>query len=495
MPADYGKVKSALRKVPLEDSLRHIWQYSRLVSGGVKLPYSYVHRDLRGYSHSIEKYLHPHQVDLLARELLLHADRSGKPTGHSLATWPDFVDVKGALDTYANDVYADNSGTDIMLTLHRIAQSQFPRFSLLTKTKIGRYLAMYKTPGIRAIFEERLGIDVEAYFLMAFGVIASSLSRIETNTKTDYAVLGLEPEQTARFFDRITSTVPVMRAKLIETQRLNDCWEYTFNAFHFYPLISLYPENPERLLCPVPPALERRLLEGLYFDLVDAEGFAKAFGDAFESVVGRMLKSLEPRYEVKPAQATKIGKQQFHGTDWIVRTSQSCAFVECKSKRLSLGGRVAEQVGDLERDIVKLAEAVVQNYANIFREMQAKQDVDCQYYNVIITLEDWILFSDITTRILHGHVIDLLSKKGLPADLTTSVPYRVLSFEGAMYTCAVLKDHTMEEVFGLEDDPKLGGLFFITDLKIRFPNADADSVGDFEDDFLALVNPIMDQAM
>lgn len=494
VPADYAKVKSALRKVPLEDSLRHVWQYSRLVSGQVKLPDSYLHRDERGYSHDIEKYLFPHQVELLARELLLHADRSGRPTGHSLANWPDFADVKSALDKFANDVHEDNPNTDIMLTLHRIAQDQLPRFSRLTPAKIGRYLAMYRTPALRAIFEEHLGIDVDTYFVLTFGVIASALTRVHMNTTTDYAILGVDRSQSTRFFERITGGLEPMRKKLIETQRQNDCWEYTFNAFHFYPLISLFPGHPERVLCPVPPALERRLLEGLYFDLVNAKGFPHAFGDAFESITGRMLRSLEKRYEVEEAQPQKIRKQRYDGTDWIVRSPGNCAFVECKSKRLSLSGRVAEQVSDLEKDIVKLAEAVVQNYANIYREMQAKQENDCQYFNIIITLEDWILFSDITTTTLHGHVVDQISKKGLPEDLIDKVPYRVLSFEGAMYTCATLKDRPMIEVFGVENNPTFSGMYFLTDLKNRFPNADGDSVGDFEEDFLALMRPVIQQS-
>lgn len=285
-----------------------MWQYSRLVSGQVKLPDSYVHRDERGYSHDIEKYLHPHQVELLARELLLHADRSGRPTGHSLANWPDFANVKSALDTFANDVHEDNPNTDIMLTLHRIAQAQFPRFSRLTRAKIGRYLAMYRTPALRAIFEEHLGIDVDTYFVLTFAVIASALSRVQMNTMTDYEILGVDRSQSTRFFERISGSLEPMRKKLIDTQRQNDCWEYTFNALHFYPLISLFPDHPERVMCPLPPALERRLLEGLYFDLVDAKGFPNAFGDAFESITGRMLRSLEPRYEVEEVQPQKIKK-------------------------------------------------------------------------------------------------------------------------------------------------------------------------------------------
>ncbi|MEA9557444.1 hypothetical protein VC273_16485 [Xanthomonas nasturtii] len=460
----------------------------------MKLPDSYVHRDERGYSHDIEKYLHPHQLELLARELLLHADRSGRHTGHSLANWPDFANVKSALDTFANDVHEDNPYTDIMLTLHRIAQAQFPLFSRLTRAKIGRYLAMYRTPALRAIFEDHLGIDVDIYFVLTFAVIASALSRVQMNTMTDYEILGVDRSQSTRFFERISGSLGPMRKKLIDTQRHNDCWEYTFNALHFYPLISLFPDHPERVLCPLPPALERRLLEGLYFDLVDAKGFPKAFGDAFESITGRILMSLEPRYEVEEVRPKKIKKLRYDGTDWIIRSPGNCAFVECKSKRLSLGGRVAEQASDLEKDIVKLAEAVIQNYANIHRELQAKQEEDCQYFNIIITLEDWILFSDITTMTLHDHVVDQLSKKGLPVDLIDKVPYRVLSFEGAIYTCATLKDRSMVEVFGLEKNPKFSGLYFLTDLKNRFQNADAESVGDFEEDFHVLMRPVIEQS-
>ncbi|MBB4132020.1 hypothetical protein [Xanthomonas sp. 3075] len=185
----------------------------------MKLPDSYVHRDERGYSHDIEKYLHPHQVELLARELLLHADRSGRPTGHSLANWPDFANVKSALDTFANDVHEDNPNTDIMLTLHRIAQAQFPRFSRLTRAKIGRYLAMYRTPALRAIFEEHMGIDVDTYFVLTFAVIASALSRVQMNTMTDYEILGVDRSQSTRFFERISGSLEPMRKKLIDTQR------------------------------------------------------------------------------------------------------------------------------------------------------------------------------------------------------------------------------------------------------------------------------------
>ncbi|MXV33521.1 hypothetical protein DYQ91_11550 [Xanthomonas sp. LMG 8989] len=155
---------------------------------------------------------------------------------------------------------------------------------------------------------------------------------------------------------------------------------------------------------------------------------------------------------------------------------------------------MAEQVSDLEKDMVKLAEAVVQNYANIHREMQDKQEEDCLYFNIVTTLEDWILFSNITTTMLHSHVVDQLSKKSLPAELIDKVPYRVLSFEGAIYTCATLKVQSMIEVFGLEKNPDFNGLLFLTNLKSRFQNADTDSVGNFEDDFNTLILPVIEKS-
>lgn len=494
MPADYGRVRSALRKLSLEESLVHVWQYSRLVSDGVALPYGYNHRDRNGHHKQLERYLFPHEIDLLARELLLHADRSGRPCERSLARWGDLTDTLNAIKTFADDSFDPNVDGGIMLTLHRIAHQQFPRFSRTNGVKMGRYLALYRSPDLKTFFESKLGISVDAYFILTFAAIASSWRRPRMNTTTDYTVLGLGSEETARFFDRIVGALPDVRAKLIQDQRLNDCWEYTFNAIHYKPLISLDPKRPERVYCPSPPALERRLTEGIYYDLPNSRTFARAFGKAVEDVSGQMLISLRPKYTVQRPEPEHVGRQRFDGTDWIVSSPEGQAYVECKGKRLSLAGTLAENLDELRSQLAILADAIVQNYKNISRAIERRKtsgQPPMQFYCVVITLEDWFLFSEITSQMLHDHVVSKLGEAQLSNELLDEVPYRVLGFEAAMYCCAALLESTMDKVFGLTNDPRFVGLAYINDLRDRFPDVQPHIVGNFDAEFDALLDPVI----
>ncbi len=402
-----------------------------------------------------------------------------------------------ALKEFGNDSFNPNVEGGIYLTLHRLAHQQFPRFSKLTKTKVGRHLALYRSRQLREIFEATLGIDVDVYFIMAFAVIAGALERVRTNVNTDYAVVGVGRDQSDRFFKLIVGSREEMRQMAIKSQKLDDCWEYAFNVFHYKPMIALDPKHPERVYCPVPAALEKRVIEGLYYDLVKTKGFEGAFGDAVDEVIGRMLKSLGPTYEVFKPEVLKIGKQRFDNTDWIVQKDECCAYVECKAKRISLSGRVAEEVQSLKKELGILAEAVVQNYANIHRDrQQAAQNgqPERQFFNLVITLEDWLLFSEITFQILHEQVADKLSAAGLPNALLQEVPYRVMGFEGAQHCCAALIDHPIHEVIGLTNEPKYAGMAFTHELRDRYPNTDADTVGGFEADFEELLNPMINKA-
>ncbi len=494
MPANYGVVRSVLRQFSLEESLPHIWHYSRLVSQNVPLPSSYTY-GRPGYWDRLPQTLFPHKVDLLVRELLLHADHWDTKQIKSLSRWDDLADAVNALRDFGDKSFDPHAGGGVRLTLHRLAQQQFPRFSLLTSPKMGRHLALYRTPAIREVFERNLGIGVDAYFLMAFAVIAGSLSRPHNNLRTDYTIVGLDPEQTKRFFDLIVGQRKEMRNKAIEVQRLDDQWEYAFNVFHYKPMISLDPNHPERAFCPVPAALEKRVVEGLYYDLVNAQGFDNAFGEAVDGLIGRMLRSLAPECEVFKPEALIIGKYRYDGSDWIIRKGNYDAHVECKAKRMSMSGRVADNVQALRKELAKLAEAIVQNYGNIQRSRQHGSQpgiTERQHFNLVITLEDWLIFSDLTFDLLYELVVEQLGAARLSLDLLDEVPYRVMSFETAQHFCGAVKTHPMEEVIGASNDAKYGGMAFTHELQDRFPDVDYHGVGGFDADFDALVAPIVE---
>ena len=498
MLADYGRVKRALRTLNLEESLIHLWNYSRLVSDNVPLPPVYRHADRRGVAQNLTRFVFPHELELLARELLLHADRSERKAHRSIGDWYVLAESMNAIKGYANDVFDANKSGGVMLTLHRLAHQQFPRFSIITASKIGRYLALYRHQALSEVFERRIGVDVDSYFVMAFATIAATTQRPITNTQTDYSVLGIEDSTSRLFFSRIVGGIDEVRKKLIEDQRLGDTWEYTFNALHYKPLIAFNPLHPERAICPVPPLLERRLTDGIFFDLYESgSGFEKAYGDAVENIVGRMLASLPPSFDTYKPDPLTIGKSSFAGCDWIVAEHESYAFVECKAKRIASKARVADRLKDLQDELRYLADAVVQNYLNLHRWASHDPKIAKKKgpsYCIVVTLEDWLLFSPIATETLEKLVSVGLEKHGISEELATKSPYLVMGSESFQKAVAALRVHPMSDVFGGLDLPKYKGWLPSTYLHDRYPDIESDDVGAFCTEFQGLLDCVMASA-
>ncbi|MCU1128939.1 hypothetical protein JAK51_22290 [Stenotrophomonas maltophilia] len=493
MEPNYKRVRRTLQDFSLEDSLVHIWQYSRLISGGVPLPVTYNHQNA-GTPRRIEKHVHAHELDLLAREMVLHASRSEKPAKSSISTWEGAAAAFNAIKEYAGGI-VDLKNEDVMLVLHRIAHQQFPKFSRLSHSKIGRYLSLYRHDQLRTIFERRLGITVESYFILAMAVLGSAVRKPHMNTTTDFSILGVDLDQSRAFFGRIAGHVDVIANKLRQDQKLDGCWEYTLNALHFLPLVALDEAHMERVLCPLPPALEARLIEGIFFDIYErGSGFENAYGSAVEALVGRMLQALPDTYTVRKPDPITLGKQVFHLSDWIVKQGISSAYIECKAKRIALKGRVAATLDDLRAELQFLADAVVQNYANMLRtdkDIGTTGAIQGRAYCLVVTLEDWILFSDSAFSTLHALVAKGLAEKNMPANLPDIAPYLILSAETFQSCVQALSLHSMEEVFGSAEHPDYKGWAFSTYLHRHFPNLDAQHVGGFDAEAHRLFEPFM----
>ncbi len=428
---------------------------------------------------------------------MLHSDRSTRKPTRSLATWEHLASAVNAIRYYGDAVFDGEKDGGVMLTLHRIAHQQLPRFSRFSRSKMGRYLALYRFDALSPFFRKRIGIDVDSYFAMAFAVISASNQRPCSNRQTDYSVLGVDPLCSERFFSRIVGSAEEIRAKLISEQRLGDCWEYTFNALHFKPLVAFDAKHPERLICPLPHAVESRLTEGVFFDVFsDRPGFEKAYGDAIEHIVGRMLQSLPSSYSVIKPDKEVVGKLEFAGTDWIIGDGVDKAYIECKAKRLALRGRVAEKVEDLRDEMRHLADAVLQNYRNIDRAIRrpiASSETGSAF-SIVVTLEDWFLFSPVATDMLEQMVTEGLHSAGLPIDLRERIPYLIFGAESFQHAIAAMLSHSISDVLGGLQMPKYQGWVPSTYLQERFADANPAAIGDFERDFEALVGTLLSEA-
>ncbi|MBV6851828.1 hypothetical protein, partial [Xanthomonas euvesicatoria] len=278
--------------------------------------------------------------------------------------------------------------------------------------------------------------------------------------------------------------------------RLNNCWEYTFNAMQFKPLIYLDSAHPERVYCPLPSLLETRLLEGLFFDLyTKGEGFEIAYGQAVDELIGRILLDLKHLYEISKPIVARAKGGDIHGADWILQSELDCVFIECKAKRMSMAARVAERADDLRKELTYLAKAVVQNYRNIIRfvENQVSGRISCRnLYCVVVTLEDWILFSPITHAMIRKSVEEELSRYDIPSTLINQIPYQVMSTSTFQYCLAALKNSSISEVFTGIADSKYDGWSFDSYLKSEFPALETHSVGEFGAEFDVLFKDFID---
>ena len=185
-------------------------------------------------------------------------------------------------------------------------------------------------------------------------------------------------------------------------------------------------------------------LDGNIHDLVNGPDFDNAFGKSFQIYVGEVIEfaSKPPRFAIMPEESYYIGSKKFHGVDWVLSDNTGHLFIEAKTKRLTLGAKI-RSVGDyLGRDLATIATAIVQHYQNILRALDRttrwKPD-GLPIYPLILTLEEWFIFSPSVVDILNKHVRRLLHERGVSEQVLTDMPFTIASaheFEAASQVIA-----------------------------------------------------------
>lgn len=421
----YDKLARIARSFGLRDSLLHIWAYSLHVGHGFHLPEDYAH-SRPGLARQIRPYVHEFYLDLYVREALLHAGPS-KGARRSLQRWDDLRRLHGAIHAYS-DLKARCSG-DLWITLHRIGHQQLPHFDRFRPAYLGRYWSLYRRGGLSRIVHDALGLTAEDYFLLAAATQTLYMRSHEVPLVPQLAALGLDPSAVAARVHAITGTPSLLRRRCLEVARHDSAWDYTINPIVANPLVRLRADASELLACPRPSLLGKRLLAGLFYDLFSTPGFAQAYGDAFEELAGDCLQQATGAIEaVRPLPYTVRGAVR-HGADWILRDGHATLFVECKTMRMPVSAQLAAGPGDLEAGLKRLAKAVVQNCANIRDAMAGHAGIPCAdgpVHSLIVTLEDWILFSPASFEALDTLVEAGLADRGLDPTLVQQHPFSVI---------------------------------------------------------------------
>ncbi|CUJ69456.1 Uncharacterised protein [Achromobacter xylosoxidans] len=447
----YKPLRNLLRRLSLEESLIALWQYSAHLSGDVRLPALAHGVDGRGMPLDIAKSVHPWELSLLAREVILHASSQDGLNLRSLSTFAKAINRVKDLSAFG----AENMDMDgLMLQIHRLAHQQFPVQRGVQLVDLMRYRLIFQHPSVTQLFTNGIGLTSENFFFLGFAVAASLMARPRFITNTDFTPFGISDDQRDAFFKLLVRTKQVLRQMCEEKQKFGPSWAYTTNPLAYAPLVNVDAEFPHRVYGPVPNMVLRRITSGVYFDLVNLNGFNQAYGPAFDHYIGLVMRKTlgsTPLWGVHKPKPYRIkNRGELEGADWILSDGTATLFIECKAARPQAKAIEAESKSDVEQTIDRLAAMIVQNYQNIAHALVGLTDWRpnlMPVYNLVVTLEDFIAFGAVIAPPVRAKVLEGLKCKGLSAQLIDEVPYSLVSaheFEGI---CSVLRAFSVNEVF------------------------------------------------
>jgi len=372
---------------------------------------------------------YPWEIDLLTREIILNARIAGK---RSLGTWQEFSTVINRLRDLENEISERYGSADTVLReVHRIVHQQFPWQRKPSTQSMMRAYKIFGTPELRKILEETTGIALDAYFQLGLACSGHFLREPGINTEQDYAILGASREVTQNFFEQFTIPLKRLKEKTIAEQRYDDSWLYAFNPLRGWPFIQFDLGHPERVLCPIPTFLMRRFSEGIFYDVVGHANFANAFGKAFEQYVGVVLERiLDSSFTICSEQEYWVGNNRKDGVDWIVSDQTGHLFIECKTRRLRQDAKFIVDNGGLEAALDSMAKSIVQHYRNINEALDEKtkwKSDGLPIYPLIVTLENWYIFSPPVIEILKKRVHTHLDTYNIDRAIIDKMPYVVAS--------------------------------------------------------------------
>lgn len=454
----YKPLRNYLRNTNLVDSLGAIrWYVSYSQFPDSPPPATDMQVDpvfYKGMNHMI--FLPPWQLAILARELIINSTPSSLSLLHDLRQWKDVasaINKVKAIDEEISKRYVNQQNVLHMLSKLFPHQQFVWQENRPNKQTITRYYYIYRNPKLRPIFENFFGLSVEAHFVI--GALAwlnykkflgltyppSGFDKGFTVTMQDYEL----------FLKHYAISLDNLKQKLQDPteRKMNAEFFYYFDSLRRYPMVLTKLNGVDSHICPVPTYLYWRVTDGIYYELVNEKGFDQAIGDGFKDYIGEVLGEQAYPKSIQVIDADQFIAKKLPKPDWIVVQSDTCAFVECKAKRMTLEARTDINLNPAtEEQLEKLAESIIQCYlaildasARSYKELGSMKKI----YPIVVTMENWYIFGDIMA-LLRKKVEKVAADKGVDRKLIESMPYLVLSSQEFETLSVILKSKTLDEI-------------------------------------------------
>ncbi|HEX3653011.1 MAG TPA: hypothetical protein VHU18_09340 [Rhizomicrobium sp.] len=471
---EYKPFRNYMRQFQRLQGLIDIWQYSLHIVEGKSLPLDYLADIAARTRRNLHQYLYPWDIDILARELILNgAERRNR----SLQRWGDLSVAIDHLRRLGDEAYSrgDAEPADVMLEMHRIAHRQFPWQQKMGANGFIRALKVFGHASVNCIVERELGMSAEQFIMLGTAVTGNFHRSWGMSTEQNYSALGIPVAASQAFFERLSSTCGTLREQTLAVQRYNSDWQYTWNPLQARPLVRFDRDHPARVVCPMPYYLIKRATAGLFYDLVRSSDFDNPFGYSFQSYIGEIAQIFftQPAFTVAAPAPYDIGSRHLHGVDWIISDRTGHLFLECKTKRLTMRAKSEADTAAVDHDLSVLAEAVVQNFKNMQHAMEGKtawKSDGMPVFSMILTLEDWFIFSPRVRELLQNNLRLLAAKEGLDERAVMQMPYTVASASEFEVACQIIAQVGIAPLMQNKLENETNWWLLLPFLRQHFPN-------------------------
>lgn len=475
MYCEYKPLRNFLTKQILFPSLSNVWDFAHCYSRPK-------HKD---YINNSSTNPLVWELELLARELILHGAEAGTSHVDPNLILKSVKHIRNINEAISRKYV--HSSEEAIRSLNPLIHQQLPWIDD-NYARCIRYYRLMRNAEFSCLLEREKGISTKDWFTLglAVGGGVNNKSRIsrEIYSKTP----GVSPDAVDVFFNLISSEVGSLRSLTSKEQSYDRRWAYTYNPLRKTPLI--YAKNaPDMLYSPIPQLVMARISDGLYYDLIGKSNFSDVLGESYQNYIRDILhySLVKSNFQITPESEYDMKKgQKNRSADWRIGDETGWVFIECKAKRMTLKGK-SDGVGfDVETDLDKLAEFIVQNYKNINNAVNGYLK-DFVYnglpiFSVIATLEDWRLEIPNQKEYVKKKVAEFLEIKELPVQFIEKYPYEVLSTSQFELRCQGIELNGIASSFGEKANVPSRLLRppfdwksddFLADLGINFPKKNA----------------------
>lgn len=427
----YKPFRNYMRGFPAVTTLIHLWAYAQHVAEGQQLAPGLA-VGMPCAEGPLNSKVYRWDLEILVREGILHSCGAGQL---DIRQWRDLARAVNHIRRLDEWSAANGALTaaDVLLDVHRIAHRQFRWQDRQDLAAIVRVLRIYGARKINDIVIGDMGMTTQQFVSLGAAVAGNFLSRWGMSTSTDYAILGISCDASRQFFERITCDLASLREQLAALQSYDRSWLYTWNPLEQRPLIRYDQAKSDQVISPIPRYVLRRVTTGIFYDLINSKGFDQQYGAAFQEYVGSLCRAFcsSPPFTLRQEREYRPKKgERRHGVDWVLSDTSGHLFIECKTKRMSLGAKMLIDGDALEADLDAIASAIVQTYKNIRDVIDGLTDWSpgsLPIYPMLVTLEEWYLFNPRLQEMVNEKVKVLLVRAKLDAFLLTEMPYTVAS--------------------------------------------------------------------